>query len=213
MEEKYLNFEIKARYIQSGALNANTENIWIVLHGYGQLASYFLKNFKILESSTTCLIAPEGLSRFYLNGFSGRVGATWMTKEDRLTDIENNLNYLNNLYTHIVAPFQTSGTKVTLLGFSQGCATLMRWIVENHVIFDRMILWAGVVPPDLDFIKGKKLLKNKESYFIYGYDDPFLEETSLESIFKLFEILDIHPRVYTFKGGHEINDQILKKFI
>ena len=36
-------------------------------------------------------MAPEGLSRFYLEGFSGKVGATWMTREDRLNDIDNYL--------------------------------------------------------------------------------------------------------------------------
>lgn len=211
MEENYFNFDYKTRYFQSGKLDAQTKEVWIVLHGYGQLASFFLRKFSGLINKDTCIIAPEGLSRFYLEGFSGRVGATWMTKEDRITDIQNYLHYLNNLYSKIIAPKISSDTKITLLGFSQGCATLMRWIVDDQINFDRVILWAGVVPPDIDFSKGKKLLKNKPFYFVYGKEDPFLKESSFEDIFQLFKKLDIQPGIHTFEGGHHIDENTLLK--
>jgi hypothetical protein len=57
----------------------------------------FIQKFKELASENTLIVAPEALSRFYLNGFSGRVGATWMTKEARDTEILDYLNYLNKL--------------------------------------------------------------------------------------------------------------------
>ena len=40
------------------------------------------------------IIAPQGLHKFYLEGTSGRVGASWMTKENREDDIKNYLVYL-----------------------------------------------------------------------------------------------------------------------
>jgi hypothetical protein len=44
------------------------------------------------------IIAPEGLSRFYRKGFSGDVVASWMTKDDRLDDMEDYVRYLNDLH-------------------------------------------------------------------------------------------------------------------
>ncbi|MEZ4763957.1 MAG: hypothetical protein R3C26_12480 [Calditrichia bacterium] len=37
------------------------------------------------------------MSRFYLQSTNGRIGATWMTREDRENEIADYLAYLNNL--------------------------------------------------------------------------------------------------------------------
>ncbi|NBY39867.1 MAG: hypothetical protein EBQ66_02935 [Flavobacteriia bacterium] len=86
----------------------------IALHGYGQLAAYFIQKFKSL-SPTLFVLAPEGPHRFYLEGSSGRVGASWMTKEARELDIENNLAWLNALMLDFTS--KHSFDKISLLGF------------------------------------------------------------------------------------------------
>jgi hypothetical protein len=52
-------------------------------------------------------VAPEGLSRFYFEGgFHGpgsKVGATWMTREDRLAKIEDYVGYLDALHDAVFA--------------------------------------------------------------------------------------------------------------
>src|SRR5689334_7771778 len=104
MRQQEITFNFKARYYKLGEINSSTKAIWFVLHGYGQLAQYFLRKFRILEKYNICVIAPEGLSRFYLENItspsgrnSDRVGATWMTKENRLMDIEHYIQYLNTI--------------------------------------------------------------------------------------------------------------------
>jgi hypothetical protein len=87
-----LNFQLKARYHKLGEVNASTKQIWWVLHGYGQLSQFFIQKFEVLAKQNICVIAPEGLSKFYLSGNSGRVGASWMTRENRQMDIETILN-------------------------------------------------------------------------------------------------------------------------
>ena len=78
------------------------KHVIVVLHGYGQLAKYFINKFKPLVDDDYYIIAPEGLSKFYLNGHSGRVGASWMTKEDRQIEINDQIEYLiNNLSKEI----------------------------------------------------------------------------------------------------------------
>src|SRR5262245_49795552 len=91
-EEHHLTTTRTARYFTTGAPLAETQAVWFVLHGYGQLAVRFLRHFEGAVPSHTMVVAPEGLSRFYLEmpradrGHLARTGAAWMTKEDRLAD-------------------------------------------------------------------------------------------------------------------------------
>ena len=86
MNKKEIKVPKTARYFTIGN-EEQPDEIWFVLHGYAQLANYFIEKFRVLESKNILVVAPEGLHRFYWNGMSGRVAASWMTKEDRLTDI------------------------------------------------------------------------------------------------------------------------------
>src|SRR5437762_7802629 len=147
MQEHVLSTSRTARYFTLGHPTDATE-LWFVCHGYGQLASRFLERFRALESPRRCIVAPEGLSRFYLteSATERRVGASWMTREDRLHEIDDYVRYLDALYSH-VAP---GAARVTALGFSQGTATVCRWAALGSVRIDRLVLWGGEVPPDLD---------------------------------------------------------------
>ena len=91
------------------------KTIWFVLHGYGMLAEYFIKKFEPILNDETCIIAPEGLSKFYTQGFYGRVGATWMTKQDREVEIRDYINYLNQLYEYICKQNNNTNLKINLL--------------------------------------------------------------------------------------------------
>ncbi|MEY3237502.1 MAG: hypothetical protein RI883_1603, partial [Bacteroidota bacterium] len=123
------------------------KTIIYVLHGYGQLSEYFIRKFDELKEKYF-IVAPEGMHRFYLKGSSGRVGASWMTKEDRMNDISDNLNWLNQLDAEIASKYQFD--KKIILGFSQGGAAAIRWFYNNQFKIDQLIIWAAVFPPDLN---------------------------------------------------------------
>ncbi|MFY7923741.1 MAG: esterase, partial [Gemmatimonas sp.] len=53
-----------ARYSVLGTEPAEAQRVWFVLHGYGQLAPRFLRHFAGAVPPDTCVVAPEGLSRF-----------------------------------------------------------------------------------------------------------------------------------------------------
>ncbi len=215
MEEKEIEFLFKARYYKSGPVTAETRQIWIALHGYGQLARFFSKKFTALESKQIVVITPEGLSRFYLSELTAtgrkdnKVGATWMTSENRLMDIENYLTFLNRIYDTEVKPFQD--IPVTLFGFSQGCATVCRWATEGKVNFERLILWAGLFPPDMDFSKGHDILINKKTYLVAGDQDHFLTPERMAEFDDLAGKLNIQPEKIMFSGKHEIEEETLRK--
>jgi predicted esterase len=99
-----------------------------------------------------------------------------MTKEDRLTDISNYIEYLDAVYRKEIEGKISDDVQVTLLGFSQGSATACRWMVQTDFTIHRLILWSGVIPSDLDLGLGREKLNNKDILLIYGTDDPFLKE-------------------------------------
>jgi predicted esterase len=211
-----IEFQFKARYYKSGEITAGTKAVWFVLHGYGQLAQYFVRKFNILTENNICVIAPEGLSRFYLQTIDtagsragDRVGATWMTKENRLMDIENYIAYLTSVY-HKEIP---SEIPVTIFGFSQGSATASRWALSDKIKFDNLVLWAGIFPPDMDFDSGKEILKDKKIFHVYGKTDPFLSDTRFHEMKALSEKLGANIHEITFDGGHDIDSPTLLKLI
>jgi predicted esterase len=217
MQEKELSFSFSARYFKLAPTDGVTQQVWFVLHGYGQLAQYFIKNFQSLADRGITVIAPEALSRFYLEDVqsrtrtgNNRVGATWMTRENRLTDIRNYITFLNGVYSkEITEPL----VPITILGFSQGAATASRWVIDGKIHFDRLVLWAGVFPPDMNFEAGKEILQNKKVVLAYGTKDPFLNDERFTEMKTLSQSLNITADTVTFDGAHEINQPALLTLI
>ncbi|UII32975.1 alpha/beta hydrolase [Fulvivirga ulvae] len=209
MRQESINFGFEARYFQSAEITANTKQLIYVIHGYGQQAQYFIRKFNALNNDEICVVAPEGLSRFYLEGFSGRVGATWMTKEERLTDIKNYINYLTAIHQQLTAG--RKDLKTSIVGFSQGAATASRWAAMSHISFEKLILWAGIFPPDMNFEKASHQFSGKKIYYVYGTEDPFLTKDRMEEMKELSKMVEVKPSVISFKGGHDIADSPLKE--
>ncbi|MBX2973634.1 MAG: hypothetical protein KF797_11055, partial [Flavobacteriales bacterium] len=144
MEERHIRVTRTARYHVLGD-PAGAQAIWIVLHGYGQLARYFLNKFDGLGCDLA-FVAPEGLSRFYLDEAHQRVGATWMTREDREHEIGDQCTYLDALAAELRG--HRTDVPVHVLGFSQGVATACRWSLLGRTPIGRLVLWAGAIPPE-----------------------------------------------------------------
>ncbi len=210
MEHK-IDFSFKARYYTLGEPSDEIEHLWLVCHGQGHLAQYFIKQFQSLNDGKHLVVAPEGLSRYYLEGFSGRVGATWMTKEGRLTDIHNYLNFLKAVVDEIKGQL-SSNIKITLFGFSQGAATISRFAAQTDVHFDRLILWAGIFPPDLPPLQSTERLQNKKVYWVYGNKDPYLSDAVMQEQTNIAKELVIKPNIIEFDGAHELNSEVLSQF-
>lgn len=196
------------RYFSYG--NPRAKNLIVALHGYGQLASYFIQKFEFLDPENYFVIAPEGLHRFYLSGTSGRVGASWMTKENREDDITNYLLYLNTLLAKITRENQYD--KKHLIGFSQGGATASRLIGSGEHKFDAFVLWAAVFPPDMNRQNLGKFNDSK-NYLIIGDEDPYYsvevivhEQEKLKETGMKFEVI-------RFNGKHTIHPETLKKIL
>ncbi|MBL0015778.1 MAG: hypothetical protein IPP17_04890 [Bacteroidetes bacterium] len=75
--------------------------------------------------------SPRRPFRFYLDGKWDRVGATWMTKEDRLFEIDDHIEFLNRLQASL--PEAQHQPETIVLAFSQGTATAWRWLMKGNV--------------------------------------------------------------------------------
>lgn len=213
MQEHSLTTLRTARYFTLGSLERAAE-LWIVCHGYGQMASRFLERFRPIADDKRCIVAPEGLSRFYLSESptERRVGASWMTKEDRLHEIEDYVRYLDALHNHVAG----GKAKVTALGFSQGTATVCRWTVlgAREEAIDRLIVWGGEVPPDLDLTdRAAERLRKTKLTLVYGERDEFFTPKIIATTEARLREHAVPYEVVSYEGGHEIHLPTLRKLL
>jgi predicted esterase len=197
-----------AHYCTLGEAGPETEYWIMACHGYGQLAKNFIRKFESIQQDNLFVLAPEGLSRFYWKDFTGDVGASWMTREDRLDEIADFCNMLQQLYTAYRAKMPNA--KLILFGFSQGCATQMRWAMRDFPDFDRMVMWAGAIPDDLNYHQEPGFWTNRPIDFICGDKDHFLTPEMVEKHRKLLEFKQLKVNETWFEGGHEVDREVLK---
>jgi predicted esterase len=177
---------------------------WVLLHGYGQLASRFLRGFESLAAPSRLLVAPEGLSRFYLEAGAGRVGASWMTKEDRAHEISDYLAYLDLVRAQLVPP-----VPLTVLGFSQGVATAARWAVATTPAPVRLICWGGLVPEEIS----AAALGTTQVTYVVGEWEEWAPPSAVEAQAAGFRAGGMAVEVIRFEGGHEIRPEVAARLV
>jgi predicted esterase len=214
MREHHLAVPRSARYYTLGEPGPATREVWFVCHGYGQLAGRFLRHLEPLADATRLLVAPEALSRFYLESEgrrNGKIGASWMTREDRLSEIADYVRYLDALHDEVFRTLRRVAVSLHLLGFSQGTATCTRWAVLGAVRPDRLILWGGEVPPDLEFPAAAERLRPVRLLLVAGDQDEFITPKVLARDEALLREHGIPYAVRRFAGGHEIDAAVLRE--
>jgi len=211
MLNKTISVSKTARYFILGEPGDQITHVWFVCHGYGQLASDFLQDFEVLNNGKNLIIAPEGLHRFYMKRFTGKIGASWMTKEDRIDDIKDYVNYLDKLYDEVLMGFKGRNLRINVLGFSQGTATVCRWLCNGKAKADNLILWAGVFPPDLNFEVDKTIFNSLNIKMLVGDNDEFIEMVNIEEHKKLLQQNNINYELISYKGTHTIDAHTLKE--
>ena len=212
--ERHLTVQRTARYYVSGGPPgdevAGLTELWIVCHGYGQLAGPFLESFASLATPTRRIVAPEALSRFYLDPVSAtaaerRVGATWMTREDRDHDIADQVAYLDALYGRLVPAASATRVRLRVLGFSQGVATVARWLAFGRVRADELILWAGAFPPEVELGSFAERLHGAPVVLVVGDRDELASWAGADAHLHRFTAAGIDARLVSFEGGHRLD--------
>ena len=205
MNEHHFQTSRTARFYTLGELNEKTKNIWIVLHGYAQLAKEFIQPFESINNGENFIIAPEALNHFYAKGFSGRPAATWMTSEDRDNEINDYVLYLDNLFVHL--NLNQAKSRIILLGFSQGVATASRWIHATQNPIDHFVIYAGEMGKELLSPISEKI-KSTTLTYITGKNDPLISSENHIQIYQLMKSLN--ASIIEFDGGHEVLADVVK---
>ena len=201
-----------ARYITHGEIESAAE-VWFVLHGYSMLAASFLRWFEPVARPGRLLVAPEALSRaYYEEKGTRRVGASWMTKEDRDAEIEDYVRYLDLVAQRVLAGIPAK-PRIEVHGFSQGTATACRWVAFGNAQADRLMLWSGLVPPDLPLDRYGPALNRAGLELAIGSRDQYIhsEETDREQA--RLAAAGLTPRIHRFDGGHRVDQATLVSLI
>lgn len=209
MKENHLIINKTARFYTIGELNEKTKQVLIVLHGWGMNAKDFLSSLEPLANDETFFIAPEALNRFYLKGSGGVIGATWMTKEDRLNEIKDYINYLDDLYD-LFDLEKHPHAHISALGFSQGASTVTRWVNAGNKKIDTLIVYAGEVAPELFPLSDTSGLKRTKNIFICGTQDEYFTPPLVAQMKENYR--EINFTEVEFKGKHVIDTEVLKPF-
>ena len=205
MQEHRLVTTRRARYYTIGGGEQPLPEAWIVLHGLGQLARIFLTYFESIDSPGRLVVAPEALNRYYLFTEPGmrskdaKVGATWMTREDRENEIADQVDYLDAVWRETAA----GASRVTVLGFSQGVATAARWVAMGKSRVDRFVAWAGQIPPEIDPSAFSKL--SGGITMVAGSTDEYATWIAEGNHDSRMVAAGVTPKVVTFDGGHRMD--------
>lgn len=204
-QEKKVIYSTLNTYSTLNSLTSETKNVWLVFHGMGYLSKYFIKYFSHLEADENYIIAPQAPSKYYIGPDFKHVGASWLTRENTITETENVLEYIDAIYK--VEKLEVKPNFI-IMGYSQGVSIAMRWMSSRKISCDHLIIHSGGIPVELspnDF----SFFENKVTC-IYGNKDQYINETrkteQLAMGNKLFgKRLDVH----VFDGIHEVNTQLL----
>ena len=205
-----------ARYAAFGPAPAAAGEWWIALHGYGQLAAEFLAGCGALDDGRRLVVAPEALSRFYDTSATSptsahtaaRVGATWMTREDREHEIADYVGYLDRLLA-LLGEGVGHVPSVHILAFSQATATAVRWVTRGSVRPVRLVLWGGVVPPEADLAAPDSPLRRTRVQLVVGTRDVWATPERVGAERARLDAADFPYEAISFVGGHRLDDATL----
>lgn len=141
-----------AHYYSLGEPGPAIEHVWVCLHGHPQPVAGLAAQLVHLDTPERLLILPEALSRHARPATSDRsidALGVWFAPHSVADDLADLTTYLDGLTTAILARCPP-GTPLTVLGYGHGAAAAVGWLTENHLAYDRLILYAAVFPPEID---------------------------------------------------------------
>lgn len=209
IKTEYIQIAKSARYSTYGKLGAKTKYFWFLLHGSKMRCEQMLFKFSSFDPETHFVVAPEGLSRFYLNGFGGEVVSSWMTSRDRLLEIEDMSNYLSLLYQKFTAQLPVK-TKKVIFGFSQGGTMMFRWLHQNLIEHDHLLAYSCWLPEDINLKESKSNLYSNLIHYTYGRQDQYLTQERMQALKDIVTSNDLFFQFSPYEGDHRVSRKQLE---
>lgn len=209
--EKEVSYNISNTYSTLNSFTGKTNTVWLVCHGIGYLSRYFLKYFDGLDPDENYIIAPQAQSKYYLGSKYTHVGASWLTKENTILEVENVLRYLDAVLKVEDIPNNIS---FIVLGYSQGVSVVSRYVASRKLKCDQLVLMSGGIPKELESGDFEFLKENTEVTMFYGTEDEYLNEDRLKYEKRRFkELFGESANIISFEGAHELKKESLNTLI
>jgi predicted esterase len=132
-----------------------------------------------------------------------------MTAEDREAEIEDYVRYLDMLHQQIFSTVRRDGVRLWVLGFSQGVATVARWVARSKIEADRVILWSGSLPQELDADDAAALAVRAPLTIVSGKRDEYATPERVAAQRDALNRLSLPYEIIAFDGGHDIDASTL----
>lgn len=203
-----------ARYALLGEPGPEVRELWVVLHGYRQLAPRFIRRFRGIARPHRLIAAPEALNRFYVgdapgrHGPEARVGGTWMTREDREAEIADYIGYLDAFHTHLAEQLHPD-CRTVVLGFSQGVHTAARWTGLGKTHPNALILWGEYLPTDLDWPTAAAAWRETRLLFVRGEADEHHRGDRARAEIEKLVSTGVSASERTHEQGHRIDEPLV----
>lgn len=142
-----------ARYYSLGEPGPAIQHIWFCLHGHDQPIADLAAQLAPLDTPERLLILPEALARHNQPATppdtSGITVSAWFAMDALEPDLNDLTNYLNSLADQVRAACPPQ-TPVTVLGYGHGAAAACRWLATSSIVYERLVLYAAIFPPEID---------------------------------------------------------------
>lgn len=172
-------------------------------HGYGQTAEDMMALMgRIPGAERRVRCAVQALHPFYPR--PGRIGACWMTSQDRELRIRENVDYVNRVVNHL-RQNEPAGRVLVYYGFSQGTAMACRAAVLGGHEPAGVILHGGDIPPELECLDrmGRVLIAR-------GRQDSIYKPEQWEGDLARLGASRVVTTRCEFDGGHEAGAAFLE---
>jgi predicted esterase len=188
-------------------LTEKTKNVWMVFHGMGYLSKYFINYFSELDADENYIIAPQAPSKYYQGKDFKHVGASWLTRENTMTETQNILNYVDAVYKKESIE---SFPNLIVMGYSQGVSIATRWVASREIQCNKLILHSGGIPAELEPSDFEFLSPNTQVINLYGNKDQYITEArETEEKLKGNKLFQDRLKIEVFDGIHEVNRELL----
>jgi len=209
--EKEVSYTTTNSYTTLNTFTQKTKNVWFVCHGIGYLSKFFLRYFENLNTDENYIIAPQAQSKYYLGSSYRHVGASWLTKENTLKEIENVMRYFD---TVLEAEKILPSVNFIALGYSQGVSVITRYMAKRKLKCNQLVLLSGGIPKELNTDDFKFLEGKTKVSLVYGNQDEYLNKEKMVSEEKRFyELFGDAASITVFDGRHEVKKEVINKII
>ena len=132
-----------------------------------------------------------------------------MTREDRAAEIADQVAYLDNLHDAVITTLDRRAIRLTVLGFSQGVATVSRWLSHSRAVVDRVVCWGGAIPDDVSFTHGA-WVGRLAIRLVAGRRDEFVGPERIDREMARLEAARLPATRFSFEGGHRLDNGTLR---